>query len=156
MAKKVRKEKSQDLPPSLLPSDRILRGQIIEIANNKKLPIAQLELVGLSVRLINVLELNKSIIYLSELIALTSQDLVQIAGIDLNSIKSIKKAIADAPKVEMKKREFDKKESIDYKKYRFFQETGEDTTKRRSRYASQGGGGVVILRKLGLIKKKGA
>jgi DNA-directed RNA polymerase alpha subunit len=85
---------------SLLPRTYAARKQIKDVAG-KGMAVAELEYVGLNVRVINALEESEfNIVYLSDLIALKEDELLTIQQIGATGLGLIKQALLRVGEVE--------------------------------------------------------
>ena len=87
----------------MLPKDPVLLKSVIDAAN-ENVPIAELEYIGLSLRVINSLKESKyNLIYIKDLISLNPTQMCKIENLGSSGVKQISKALQKIGKLKDEK-----------------------------------------------------
>lgn len=91
----------------MLPDDEAIQDMIFESADNG-LAIAELEYLGLSLRVVNTLEQKVGIVYLQDLLSMSEEDIAKIRQLGDGAIKQISDALARFPELEQERYRWNK------------------------------------------------
>jgi DNA-directed RNA polymerase alpha subunit len=86
----------------MLPDDEHIQDMIFESADNG-LAVAELEYLGLSLRVVNTLEQKVGVVYLQDLLSMSEEDIANVRQLGSGAIKQISDALARFPELEQER-----------------------------------------------------
>lgn len=91
----------------MLPDDETIQDMIFESADNG-LALAELEYLGLSLRVVNTLEQKVGVVYLQDLLSMSEEDIAGIRQLGSGAIKQLSDALARFPELERERSRWNK------------------------------------------------